>query len=101
MQSTIAGIGASQQQSIADTYAQQSGNITQQMTNSGLGNTTAATSAQGVASLNEQKASVALANQIAQLNAGYQVAARPGVGRLREPGQHAEHGPQGRRNWAS
>jgi hypothetical protein len=72
VQQTIAGIGASQQQQIADTYAQQSGNITQQMTNSGLGNTTAATSAQGVASLNQQKASVALANQIAQLNAGYQ-----------------------------
>lgn len=72
VQQTIAGIGKSQQQAINDTYAQQSGNITQQMTNSGLGNTTAATSAQGVASLNQQKASDALAAQVAQLSAGYQ-----------------------------
>lgn len=72
VQQTIAGIDQSQRQALSDTYAWDSGKIQQQMINSGLGNTTAATSAQSMASLNNQKANVALSNQTAQLNAGYQ-----------------------------
>lgn len=72
VQQTIAGIDQSQRQALSDTYAWDSGKLTQQMINSGLGNTTAAASAQSMASLNNQKANVALSNQTAQLNAGYQ-----------------------------
>ncbi len=68
----IAGIGRSQSQSIADTYAQQSGALGQQLNNSGLGNTTIAAQMQRAPLLDEQKAQIALANQIAQLTAGYQ-----------------------------
>ncbi len=72
VQQTIKGIDESQRQALSDTYAWDSGKIKQQMISSGLGNTTAATSAQSMASLNNQKANVALSNQMAQLNAGYQ-----------------------------
>ena len=68
----IQGIGASQSQAIQDTYAQQSGNSAQQMINSGLGNTTVQQSVQRGNLLDEQKAQTGLANQMAQLTAGYQ-----------------------------
>jgi hypothetical protein len=69
---TIQGITASQSQAIADAYAQQTGATTQQMINSGLGNSTVLASQQQGNLLQEQKANVALANQQAQLEAGYQ-----------------------------
>ena len=69
---TIQGITASQQQAIKDVYAQQSGAASQQMINSGLGNSTVQQSVQRGLTLDEQKAQVALANQQAQLTAGYQ-----------------------------
>jgi len=68
----IQGVGASQKQAIQDAYAQQSGGLQQSMVNSGLGNTTVTGSMQRGVQLDSQKAQVALANQIAQLNAGYQ-----------------------------
>jgi len=68
----IQGIGASQSQAIQDAYAQQSGNSAQQMINSGLGNTTVQQSVQRGNLLDEQKAQTGLANQLAQLQAGYQ-----------------------------
>lgn len=68
----IQGIGQSQSQAIADVYAQQSGGLAQQLTNSGLGNTTVAAQMQRGPQLDAQKAQVALANQMAQLTAGYQ-----------------------------
>jgi hypothetical protein len=72
VQNTIQGIGASQSQAIADTYAQQSGNSAQDMINRGLGNTTVQQSVQRGNLLDEQKAQTGLANQMAQLQAGYQ-----------------------------
>lgn len=68
----IQGIGASQSQAIQDVYAQQSGNSAQQMINSGLGNTTVQQSVQRGNVADEMKAQTALANQLAQLQAGYQ-----------------------------
>lgn len=68
----IQGIGASQSQAIADAYAQQAGALQQQLTNSGLGNTTVSGQMQRGPMLDAQKAQVALANQLAQLTAGYQ-----------------------------
>jgi len=69
---TIEGITRSQSQNIADVYAQQSGQLSQDMINRGLGNTTAQGSMQRGVNLDEQKAQIALANQQAQLTAGYQ-----------------------------
>lgn len=69
---TIQDITASQRQNISDVYAQQSGQLAQSMINSGLGNTTVQGSMQRGLTLDEQKAQIALANQQAQLSAGYQ-----------------------------
>lgn len=68
----IQGIGASQQQAIQDTYAQQRGSADQSLISRGLGNTTVRDSVQRGLTLDEGKANIALANQIAALNAGYQ-----------------------------
>lgn len=70
--SGIQGIGASQAQAIQDVYAQQSGALNQQLIGRGLGNTTVVGSMQRGLTLDAQKAQIALANQIAQLYAGYQ-----------------------------
>lgn len=72
VQGTIAGVGASQLQAIQDQYAKASGGQAQALINSGLGNTTVASSVQRGLTLDSQKAQVALANQMAQLQAGYQ-----------------------------
>jgi hypothetical protein len=72
IQNTIQGVGASQTQAIQDAYKQQSGQMTQQMLNSGLGNTTVLGTMQRGPMLDAQKAQVALQNQLAQLSAGYQ-----------------------------
>lgn len=69
---SIQGIGASQAQAIRDAYAQQSGASAQQLINSGLGNTTVQQSVQRGNLADEQKAQTGLANQMAQLTAGYQ-----------------------------
>lgn len=69
---TIQGIGKSQSQAIADVYGQQSGALAQQLVNRGLGNTTVQGSMQRGLDLDQQKAQIALANQLAQLSAGYQ-----------------------------
>lgn len=70
--STIADTGKSQSQAIQDAYARQSGLSQQQMINSGLGNSTVLASLQRGNLLDKSKADVALANQMAQLKAGYQ-----------------------------
>lgn len=67
----IQGVTASQSQAIRDTYAQQWGSTAQNLINAGLGNTTVQQSLQRGLTLDEQKAQVALANQQAQLTAGY------------------------------
>ncbi len=67
----IGDITGSQRQAIRDAYAQQSGTQAQQLINRGLGNTTVQQSTQRGLSLDEQKAQVALANQMAQLFSGY------------------------------
>ncbi len=72
VQNTIQGIDASQRQSIADAYAQQSGAMGQNMVSRGLGNFTVADAAQRGLSLDKQKADINLSNQTAQLQAGYQ-----------------------------
>lgn len=68
----IQGIGQSQAQAIADQYAQASGQSQQDLINRGLGNSTVLSSVQRGNQLDKSKADVALANQIAQLTAGYQ-----------------------------
>ena len=72
VQNTIQGIGASQSQAIADTYAQQSGALQQNLINSGLGNSTVLGEMERGPALDQQKAQIALSNQLAQLSAGYQ-----------------------------
>lgn len=72
VQQTIGGIGRAKSQDIADAFAQQSGQLSQQMVNSGLGNSTVQGSMQRGLTLDSQKAQIALADQIAQLRAGYQ-----------------------------
>jgi hypothetical protein len=67
----IQGITASQSQSIRDVYAQQQGGLAQSMVNRGLGNTTVQDTMSRGLTLDEQKAQIALANQQAQLTAGY------------------------------
>ena len=69
---TIKGIDESQQQAIRDQYAKQMGTLDQSLISSGLGNTTVRGSMQRGLTLDEQKAQIALANQMAQLTAGYQ-----------------------------
>jgi len=69
---TIQGIGASQSQNIQDVYAQQQGQMQNSMINRGLGNTTVMDSAQRGLTADQTKAQTALANQMAQLTAGYQ-----------------------------
>ncbi len=71
VQGIIKGIGASQSQNIQDVYAQQSGAASQGLINRGLGNTTVANSVQRGLTLDQQKAQVALSNQLAALSAGY------------------------------
>jgi hypothetical protein len=68
----ISGIGASQSQAINDAYAQASGKSAQQMISAGLGNSTVQQSVQRGNLLDRSKAQIALANQLAQLTAGYQ-----------------------------
>jgi hypothetical protein len=67
----IQGIGASQQQAIADVYAQQQGQASQGLISRGLGNTTVQNAVSRGLTLDQQKANVALSNQLAQLTAGY------------------------------
>lgn len=69
---TIAGVGQAQQQAINDAYAQQAGQTQQNVTDRGLGNTTVSDSLQRGLFYDKQKADVNLANQMAQLSAGYQ-----------------------------
>lgn len=71
VQNQIANIGQSQSEQIANEYQQQSGQLAQQMINSGLGNTTVQGSMQGGLLTGETQAQTALANQLAQLQAGY------------------------------
>jgi hypothetical protein len=68
----IQGVGQSQAQAITDAYTQQSGQAAQGLISRGLGNSTVANSVQRGISLDQSKAQTALANQIAQLYAGYQ-----------------------------
>lgn len=70
--SGIRDVGASQQQAIDDYYAQQRGQATQSLVDRGLGNTTVVEGVRRGLGLDQQKANVALANQMAQLTAGYQ-----------------------------
>lgn len=72
VQQGIQGITASQQQAIQDVYAQQMGQQQQGLINAGLGNTTVQGAMARGLTLDEQKAQIALANQQAQLQAGYQ-----------------------------
>jgi hypothetical protein len=67
----LQGVGQSQGQAIQDVYAQQQGNTNQQMQSSGLANSTVGTSLQRGNLLDEQKAQIALQNQLAQTAAGY------------------------------
>src|SRR5437868_6690066 len=69
---TIANVGGAAKQNIADVYAQQGGSMQQSMVNRGLGNTTVTDSMQRGLTLDQNKANIALADQMAQLKAGYQ-----------------------------
>lgn len=66
------GVAAPAAQSIADTYAQQSGGAMQNSINKGIGNTTAASAAQRGAALDANKAYAGLGAQLAQTYAGYE-----------------------------
>lgn len=70
--SGIKGVGTSQSQAIADTYSQRAGGAMQSLINAGLGNTTVQQSVGRGLSLDEEKAQIALANQVSQLYAGYE-----------------------------
>lgn len=72
VQNTIRGIDASQRQAIADTYAQQQGATTSSAVGRGLGNSTVLDSLQRGNTYDYNKANIALSNQMAQLQAGYQ-----------------------------
>jgi hypothetical protein len=72
IQGTIANVGQSQSQAIADSYSQQSGAASQGLISSGLGNSTVQQSVQAGLGLQKNKADIALSNQMAQLKAGYQ-----------------------------
>ncbi len=66
------GVAAPAAQAIGQTYAAQQGNTTQQMTNAGLGNTTAVGNAQTQNALSAAQAYGGLGAQLAQTAAGYQ-----------------------------
>lgn len=66
------GIAAPAAQAIGQTYAANTGNTTQQMTNAGLGNTTAVGNAQTQNALSAAQAYGGLGAQLAQTAAGYQ-----------------------------
>lgn len=68
----IQGIDASQRQALADTYAQQKGQARQGLVSRGLGNTTVVNAAERGLALDKAKADIALSNQTAALQAGYQ-----------------------------
>lgn len=68
----IQGVEASQKQAIQDYYKQAQGASTQGLIDRGLANTTVQDSLSRGLNLDENKANVALANQFAQLQAGYQ-----------------------------
>lgn len=68
----IKDVGQAKSQEIADTYASRVGAATQQLVNRGLGNTTVTSSVARGLALDESKAQATLAEQIAQLRAGYQ-----------------------------
>lgn len=70
--SGIQGTDAAAQQQIKDLYAQQQGTANQGLINSGLGNSTVMSSVGRGLTADESKAQVNLANQMAQLKAGYQ-----------------------------
>jgi hypothetical protein len=80
VQETIGGIGQAASQNIADTYAQQSGALRQGLTTRGLGNTTVNDSMQAGLLRDKSRADIALADQLAQLRAGYQ--SQLGLGQL-------------------
>lgn len=67
----IQGVDASAQQQITDRYANQQGAALQSLVNSGLGNSTVTSSIARGLTADESKARVDLANQMAQLRAGY------------------------------
>lgn len=69
---TIGQIGQAKQQDIADAYAAQAGQMRQSLINRGLGNTTVADTMQRGLGYDQQKAQIALADQIAQYRAGMQ-----------------------------
>jgi hypothetical protein len=66
------GVAAPAAQAIGQTYAQNTANTTQQMTNAGLGNTTAVGNAQTQNALSASQAYGGLGAQLAQTYAGYQ-----------------------------
>jgi len=68
----IQGVEKSASQQIADVYSKQVGAATQGLVSAGLGNTTVTSGVMRGLTLDEQKAQVALQNQFAQLQAGYQ-----------------------------
>lgn len=68
----IDSIGGSQRQAIADQYAKASGAATQQLINSGLSNSTVASSVQRGLTLDRAKAENDLADRLAGTKAGYQ-----------------------------
>jgi len=67
----ISNIGASEKQAIIDAYTQQQGQQSQGLINRGLGNATVMDSMNRGLTFDEQKAQIALQNQMAQLTAGY------------------------------
>ena len=70
--SGIQGSDAAAQQQIKDLYAQQQGSASQGLINAGLGNSTVTSSVSRGLTADESKSQVNLADQMAQLQAGYQ-----------------------------
>lgn len=68
----IQGTDAAAKQQIQDSYAHQQGSATQGLINAGLGNSTVTSSVNRGLQADQEKAYVNLANQMAQLSAGYQ-----------------------------
>lgn len=68
----IAGTDASAKQQIEDSYAQQQGSATQGLVNAGLGNSTVTSAVGRGLQYDREKSYTSLANQMAQLSAGYQ-----------------------------
>lgn len=67
----IQGVDRAAQQQITDQYAQQQGSSLQALMNAGLGNSTVTSSVARGLTADESKSRVNLANQMAQLRAGY------------------------------